>query len=194
MNTQWCNRLALGVLLAIATLTMNSAFADGARPFKIQFAVGFIQNINQAEVDMANTPTGVVERRSIAQGKGVGTFGRVDVMAVTFDGPPVSGKSCPAGLIKVADIVENNLLLTFSDLSMLYGNGTGVVCFDPADPTARPIAEIDGTWDGGTERFANAGGNWSLRFGVTAPIGIATQFVAETGVITGDLTGTHQGD
>jgi len=193
MVAQICKRLALGAALIMATLAVNSAFADGAKAFKIRFAAGFIQNIQQTQVDPTGTPTGV-ESRSIALGKGLGTFGRVDIMAVTFSGPPVSIKSCPDGLIKVADIVENNLLLTFSDLSLLYGNGTGVVCFNPADPTAFPTAEIDGTWDGGTGRFENAGGTWSIEFGITEPIGIATQFIAETAVITGQLTGLHNDD
>ena len=116
------------------------------------------------------------------------------LLAVTFSGPPVSDKSCPTGLVKVADIVENNLLFTFSDLSVLYGNGSAVVCIDPANLAAPPVAEIDGTWDGGTERFENAGGTWSLRFDVAVPIGIATQFIAETGIITGHLTGMDQDD
>lgn len=191
MKARASKRLALGAVLIMATLSMYSAFADGTRPFKIRFAAGFVQNIQQAQVDMTGTPTGVVESRGIALGKGRGTFGRVDIMAVTSSGPPVSDKSCSADLIKVADIVENNLLLTFSDLSLLYGNGTGVVCFNPADPTAFPIVEIEGTWDGGTGRFGSAGGNWSLRFGVAEPVGVATQFIAETGVITGRLTGLH---
>jgi hypothetical protein len=111
------------------------------------------------------------------------------LLAVTFSGPPVSDKSCPTGLVKVADIVENNLLFTFSDLSVLYGNGSGVVCIDPANLAAPPVAEIDGTWDGGTERFENAGGTWSLRFDAAVPIGIATPFIAEAGAITGHFTG-----
>ena len=89
-------------------------------------------------------------------------------MAVTFSGAPVSAKSCPDGLIKVADIVEINLLLTCRDLSLLYGNGTGIVCLNPADPTAFPIAKIDGAWDSGTGRFGNADGTWSLRFGCSS--------------------------
>jgi hypothetical protein len=194
MNAQPSKRLALVAVLIMATLSMNSAFADGTRPFKIRLAAGFVQNIQQAQVDMTGAPTGVVESRSIALGKGRGTFGNVDIMAVTISGPPISEKSCSAGLIKVADIVENNLLLTFSDLSLLYGNGTGAVCFNPADPTAFPIAEIEGTWDGGTGRFGSAGGEWSLRFSVAEPVGVATQFIAETGVITGHLTRHHDDD
>ena len=194
MTAQLSKRLALGAALILATLVVNSAFADGTKAFEIRFAAGFIQNILQAQVDPTGTPTGVVESRSIALGKGLGTFGRVDIMAVSFSAPPEPGKSCPDGLVKVADIVENNLLLTFNDLSLLYGNGTGVVCFNPADPTAFPTAEISGTWDGGTGRFESAGGTWSIEFGIAEPIGIATQFIAETAVITGQLTGLHKDD
>lgn len=194
MKTRASKRLALGAALIMATLAMNSAFADGTRAFKIRFAGGFVQNILQAQVDMMGIPTGVVESRSMALVKGQGTFGRVDGIAVSVSGPPVSDQSCSGGLVKVADIVENNLVLTFGDLSLLYGNGTGVVCFNPADPTAFPLAEVEGTWDGGTGRFRRAGGNWSIRFGVVEPVGVGTQFIAETGVIKGHLTGLRDDD
>jgi hypothetical protein len=194
MKAQLSKRLALGAALIMATLAMNSAFADGNRVFKIRFAGGFVQNILQAQVDMFGNPTGAVESRSMALVKGQGTFGRVDGIAVSVSGPPVSDQSCSGGLVKVADIVENNLVLTFGDLSLLYGNGTGVVCLNPADPTAFPLAEIEGTWDGGTGRFGGVGGNWSLRFDVAEPVGVATQFIAETGVITGHVTRLHDDD
>lgn len=194
MTAQLSKRLALGATLIMATLAMNSAFADGDRVFKIRFAGGFVQNILQVQVDMMGTPTGEVESRSMALVKGKGTFGRVDGIAISVSGPPLSGQSCSDGLVKVADILENNLLLTFDDLSMLYGNGTGVVCFNPADPTAFPIAEVDGIWGGGTGRFEGVGGNWSLRFDVAEPVGVVTQFIAETGVITGHLTRPHDDD
>jgi hypothetical protein len=194
MKTRASKRLALGAALIMATLAMNSAFADGTRAFKIRFAGGLVQNIQQAQVDMMGIPTGLLESRSMALIKGRGTFGNVDIMAVTVSGPPVSDKSCSGDLVKIADIVENNLVLTFGDLSLLYGNGTGVVCFNPSDPTAFPLAEVEGTWDGGTGRFKRAGGNWSIRFGVAEPVGVATQFIAETGVIKGHLTGIRDDD
>jgi hypothetical protein len=193
MKTRASKRLALGAALIMATLAMNSAIADGTRAFKIRFAGGFVQNIQQMQVDAIGAPTGV-ESRSMALIKGRGTFGNVDIMAVTVSGPPVSDKSCSGDLIKIADIVENNLVLTFGDLSLLYGNGTGAVCLNPLDPTAFPLAEVGGTWDGGTGRFKRAGGNWSIRFGVAEPVGVATQFIAETGVIKGHLTGIRDDD
>ena len=194
MKAQLSKRLALGAALIMATLAMNSAFADGTRAFEIRFAGGFVQNIQQAQVDITGIPTGLLESRSMALIKGRGTFGNVDIMAVTVSGPPVSDKSCSGDLVKIADIVENNLMLTFGDLSLLYGNGTGVVCFNPADPTAFPLAEIEGTWDGGTGRFGRAGGNWSIRFSFAEPVGVATQFIAETGVIKGHLTRLRDDD
>jgi hypothetical protein len=194
MKTRASKKLTLGAVLIIATLAMSPASADGTKAFKIGFAGGFVQNIQQMQVTPDGYPTLMEESRSIALVKGRGTFGRVDIMAVTVSGPPISDKSCSGGLIKIADIVENNLVLTFGDLSLLYGNGTGAVCLNPLDPTAFPLAEVEGTWDGGTGRFKRAGGKWSIRFNFAEPVGVATQFVAETGVIEGHLTGLRDDD
>ena len=194
MNTRATKLLALSAVLVMASYFMSSAFADGKRPIEMRFAGGFIQNIQQAQVDMMGIPTGVVESRNIVLAKGQGTFGRVDLMGISYSGPPISNRSCSNGLVKVADIVENNLVLTFNDLSLLYGNGAGVVCINPGDPTALPIAEIDGTWDGGTGRFENAGGNWTIEIGVAEPVGMATQFIAETGVLKGYVTRPRHDD
>ncbi len=194
MRTRVSKRFTLGAALVLATMAMNSALADGSRPFKIRVAGGFLQNVQQMQVDAMGIPTGMLESRSLAFVKGRGTFGKVDIMAVAVGGPPMSDKTCPAGLIKVADIVENNLVLTFNDLSLLYGDGTGVVCFDPTNPTAQPLAQIEGAWYGGTGRFKNASGNWSVQFDVAEAVGVTTQFIAETGVIKGRITGVGDDD
>jgi len=205
MKTQASRRLAFGATLIMATLALNSAYADGARKFKMRIAGGFVQNIQQAQVDMMGAPTGMVENRSIALVKGRGTFGRADIMAVTVSGPmPVSPQFCSNGSPVIAEILENNLVLTFGDLSLLYGNGTGIVCLNLDDPEGAPIAEVEGTWDGGTGRFRRAGGTWSIQFDFARPVGADssdtkpptpdTQFVAETGVIKGHITGVRRND
>ena len=197
MKTRASTIIAFGVALTLATLTMDSAFADGTQKFKIRFAGGFVRNIQQEEFvpppfDPANPPVPRVENRDIALIKGRGTFGRVDIMAVTASGPP-SGQTCESGLYAIASIFENNLVLTFGDLSLLYGNGSGIVCPNVDDPEGAPVAEIEGTWDGGTGRFRHAGGEWSIRFDFARPVGVATQFVAETGVIRGHITRPYNG-
>ncbi len=193
MRAQTTRALVLGAVLIMPTLFVNSAFADDTQKLKIHFAGGFVQNILQMQVDAMGVPTGV-ESRSMALVKGRGTFGRVDIMAITVGGPPISDATCSGDLIKIADIVENNLVLTFGDLSLLYGNGAGAVCLNPRDPTAFPLAEVKGTWDGGTGRFEHAGGTWSIQFNFAEPVGMATQFVAETGEIKGYLTGLRDDD
>ena len=191
ITTRATKILALAMVLIIPMLFTISAYADVAQKLKMRFAGGFIQNVQQAQVTNG-VPNGSTELRSLALVKGRGTLGRADIMAVSVSGPPVSGAACSAGLVKIADIVENNLVLTFADLSLLYGNGTGVVCLDPAKPTAFPLAEIEGTWDGGTGRFEGAGGKWTIRFDFAESVGPGlgpdTQFVAEYGVIEGYLT------
>ena len=195
MRTRTTKALALGAMLIIPTLFVNSAFADGSQKFKIRFAGGFLQNIQQMQVDSDGTPTLMEESRSIALVKGRGTFGRVDILAVTVSGRYESGKLCSRpGFAPVADILANNLVLTFEDVSLLYGNGTGVVCLNLADTAAFPFAEVEGTWDGGTGRFKHAGGKWSIRFDFAAPVGGDTQFIAESGVIKGHITGLRDND
>ena len=200
MKTRAHKKLAFGAALIMTTLAMNPAFADGTQKFKMRIAGGFVQNIQQMQVYPDGSPTLMEESRSIALVKGRGTLGRADIMAVTVGrGPSTSGKSCSRpGFIPVADILENNLVLTFGDLSLLYGNGTGVVCLNLNDEAAFPLAEIEGTWDGGTGRFRHAGGEWSVRFDFAervSPFGAPdTQFVAETGVIKGHITRRRNDD
>ena len=189
MRTRIFKALALAAALIAPTFLVNPALAGDAKPFRIHFAGGFIQNIEQTQLDPMGMPTGT-EARSLALVKGRGTFGRVDIMAFSVNGPPISNKQCPdSAPDKASDIVENNLVLTFNDLSLLYGNGTGIVCVNFSDPSVAPVVEVDGTWNGGTGRFADAGGTWSIRFHFFEPVGDATQFAAEAGVIEGYLTG-----
>jgi hypothetical protein len=188
------SKAAFCTTILCAVFAMNIANADDKRPIKIRFAGAFLQNMEQAEVDVMGTPTGETVLRSLAFVKARGSLGRHDTMAVTFSGPPVSEERCPDGLIKIADILENNTVSTFNDLSVLYGNGTGVVCLDPAAPTEFPKAFIKGTYDGGTGRFRHARGEWSTSFGLLEPVGFATQFIAEDGITTGYITGVRGDD
>jgi hypothetical protein len=179
----------LPVIAAVAApfVMTTSAYAERSKSFEQRFSAGFLQNLTQNQVVMG-IPTGATQRVNLVIGSGAGSLGRGQTIAVTKSGPPISAAPCPAGLIKVADIVSNNILWTFEDLSMLYGDGTGVVCLDPAAPSEPPSAEIEGTWLGGTGRYEDVvGGDFSIRFTFFEVISPETQFNAETGIVTGTV-------
>jgi hypothetical protein len=98
---------------------------------------------------------------------------------------PVPDERCADGFLKIADITHNNLVFKFEDLSLLFGDGNGVVCLDFANGAL--FAGVDGTWLGGTGRFRGATGEFSVRFDEVFEVSTETRVVAETGTITGML-------
>lgn len=184
------------IITTLAALSAGFAFADGVKPIKMKFAGSLLLNLEQQQVDAMNVlliPP-VTALIGIAQTKAKGNLGRADVTAVTkakaLEYGPVSDGACPGGLyggfLKVADITDNAIIFTFSDLSLLYGNGQGLVCVNFAN--GEQFASIDGEWTGGTGRFANVAGEFTIVSDEISAIGGSTQFSAETGRITGFLT------
>ena len=131
-------------------------------------------------------PTGT-STLGLVRGKVKGNLGRADVTAVTKSASVVPGPDtrCPEGFLKVEDIIHNSRVFTFSDLSLLYGDGQGVVCINFAN--GEQYVAVEGVWLGGTARFRNAIGEFSIRFDEFAPVNPNTQLVAESGTITGTL-------
>jgi len=115
-------------------------------------------------------------------------LGSADLTAVTKVENLIPGPDdrCPDNFAKVADITDNSLVFTFSDLSLLYGDGQGVVCINFTN--GEQYVAVEGVWLGGTARFRNAEGEFSIRFGEFAPVSPNTQIVAESGTITGTLS------
>ena len=72
---------------------------------------------------------------------------------------------------------------------MLYGDGQGVVCINFAN--GDQYAAVEGVWLGGSARFLNAEGEFSIRFDEFVLVNPNTQIVAETGTITGTLSRGH---
>ena len=70
MRARTLKALTLLAALLVPPLLVSSAIADGAQKFEIRFAGGFIQNIQQMQVDMMGIPTGVLESRGLVLGKG----------------------------------------------------------------------------------------------------------------------------
>ena len=192
MNTQVSKKLALGAALIVATLAMSSAHADERRVW-MRFAGALLQNVEQTEVTVDGST--VPATKNAVHVRAWGNLGRAEITGFGYDvpvAPAPDPAACPDGFFKVAEIVENNLVLTFADLSLLYGEGSGAICVNFA--TGDVFTPIDGHWTGGTQRFRNAGGDWSIRFDEAVPVGDAASMLAETGVIVGQLAGPRDDD
>ena len=146
----------LGVTLSLAMLIGASAAQADERTIWMRFAGALLQNVEQTDLGT----------KSAVYVRAWGNLGRADITGLTLEVaaplPPAPDPLCPANSGKLADIVENNIVLTFTDLSLLYGNGSGAICVSYV--TGEVFAVIDGDWGGGTQRFRNASGDWSIRF------------------------------
>ena len=190
-NSKYSSKVLLVVLVGLFTvLGAQIASAKGDRPVFLHWAGDFIQNLEQTDVDEFGMPIGT-SNLGLIRARVVGNLGSADLTAVSKSVNLIPGPDdrCPDGLMKVADITDNNLVFTFSDLSLLYGDGQGVVCINLAN--GEQYIAVEGVWLGGTERFRNATGEFSIRFDEFALVSPNTQVVAESGTITGTLS--HDG-
>jgi len=179
-------------LAAFTIVGAQTASADEDRRVFLRFAGDFIQYLEQTDI-VAGRPTGT-STLGLVRVKVIGNLGRADGTAVSKSAPPsMSSGTCPEGFDKVADILRNNLVLTFQDLSVLYGDGKGFACVNFM--TGEQYAAVEGEWLGGMGRFRNASGEFSInidefveldRF-IDPAVDVRTQFVAEAGTITGTL-------
>ena len=127
------------IMTTLAALSAGIAFADDTKPVHMKFAGSLLLNLEQQEVDAMNVPTAMTTFIGRSQTKAIGNLGRADVTAVT-KAPgvlPVFDAACPDGFLKVANITDNAIIFTFSDLSLLYGNGQGLVCVNFANGEQR---------------------------------------------------------
>lgn len=174
--------LALSLMILIGA---GAAHADERRVW-MRFAGALLQNVEQTEVTVDGST--VPGTKSAVHVRAWGSLGRAELTGLALEVatlPPAPDPACPDGFFKVAEIVENNIVLTFADLSLLYGEGSGAICVDFA--TGGVFTPIDGHWTGGTQRFRDAGGHWSIRFDEAVPVGDAASVLAETGMLRGTL-------
>lgn len=183
-TTSFVRRLC--VALSLAMLIGVSTAHAGERTVWMRFAGALLQNVEQTEVTVDGST--VPATKGAVHVRAWGNLGRADITGLALEVatvPPAPDPACSDGFFKVAEIVENNLVLTFGDLSLLYGEGSGVICVDFL--TGDVFTAIDGHWKGGTQRFRNASGDWSIRFDEAVPVGGAASVLAETGMIRGTL-------
>ncbi len=177
----------LGMVLSLSMLITVSTAQAGERKVWIRFAGALLQNIEQTEVTVGDSA--VPATKSAALVRAWGNLGLADGTVLTLEvetlPPAPNDPACPEGFFKVLDIVENNIVLTFVDLSLLYGEGSGAICADFG--TGEVVTVIDGEWTGGTQRFRDASGDWSISFDEAVTVGNAASVLAESGMIRGTL-------
>ena len=188
LTSRYISNVLLVVFVGLFTvLAAQTANANGDRPVFLRWAGDFIQNLEQTDVNEFGIPIGT-SNLGLVRGKVKGNLGSGDATAVTKaeNVEPVVDSRCPEGFVKVANITDNSFVVTFSDLSLLYGDGQGVVCvnFDNGEQ----YAAVEGVWLGGTARFRNAEGEFSVRFDEFVLVNPNTQIIAESGTITGTLS------
>lgn len=193
LRSRFSSNVLLVVFIGVfAVLGAQIASAEGDRGVFLRFAGDFIQNLEQTDA-VAGVPIDSTSLLGLVRAKVKGNLGRADLTAVTKSDnvEPVWDERCPdyGVFFKVVDITDNSLVLTFSDLSLLYGNGQGVVCINFAN--GEQYIAVEGMWLGGTGRFRDAQGEFSIRFDEYVPVSPNTQVVAEAGTITGTLSRDH---
>ena len=125
LTSRYSSKVLLVVFVGLFTvLGAQTASADGDRSIFLRFAGDFIQNLEQTDVDEFGMPIGT-SNVGLIRLRVIGNLGSADLTAVSkvenvIPGPDVR---CPVGFTKVAEITDNSLVFTFSDLSLLYGDG-----------------------------------------------------------------------
>jgi len=193
LESRFSRNTPLVVFIGVfATLGVQIASAEEDSHVFLRFAGDFIQHVEQTDADVTGVPVGPTSLLGLVRAKVKGNLGRADLTAATKAYNPIPAPdldNCPAGFFKVVVITDNSLVFTFSDLSLLYGNGQGVVCVNFG--TGEQYLAVEGEWLGGTGRFRNAKGEFSIRFDEYIPVNPNTQIVAEAGTISGTLIRDH---
>lgn len=173
----------LGITMLIS-LTASESQADGKRvPISFKFAGAFISNVQQSLADGSPTgPSTIIHvsawgfpgGRVLIRGFG-GQSGRSGPGRCPLDGEPAF----------VVQLVENPLVMTFPDLSLLFANlasgEQGYICIDGA---GKNRFEIPLDFIGGRGKFEGASGG-ALVKGEAEPIDSRGNFLGETGTLKG---------
>ena len=172
------------VILALVSGLPLSAVADQAVEVKMRFAGSFATNLNHVDPMTGNTVDS-----SLIHVQAKGTLGMAEIRgfggrAMAPTAPPVSNCLGSEGLFLSFEILENPLVFTFKDLSLLFAKGgSGVVCIDLLHPGIT-VFEIELEFMGGRGRFEGATGIAVLK-GEGEAVSADGSFIGETGTING---------
>ena len=171
------------VILALGSGLPLTSVADQVVDVNMRFAGSFATNI--LHVDPS---TGAVVDSSLINVQAKGTLGSAEIRG--FGGrstvPPVFLTNCLGsdGEFLSFDILENPLVFTFKDLSLLFAKGgSGVVCIDLQNPGITTF-EIEIEIMGGRGRFEGATGVVVIK-GEGEAVSSDGSFIGETGTIEG---------
>ena len=171
-------------VLALASGLPMSAVADQTVEVEMRFAGSFATNVNHVDPMTGDT---VVSSLIHVQAKG--TLGRAEIRGfggrdIPPTAPPVPNCLGSEGLFVSFEILENPLVFTFNDLSLLFAKGgSGVVCVDLLHQGMSTF-EIELEFMGGRGRFEGATGFAVLK-GEGEAVSADGSFIGETGTIKG---------
>ena len=181
MNVKNISAGIAGIFLFVAAGLPQSAVAKEIE-MDLRFAGAFVNGITHVvnPATGATAPSALIHITSKGSpGKAViRGFGGVTIPA----GPPISDCLGIPGGLPIA-VIENPLVFTFRDLSLLYATGgSGLICIDLVTGAQKFVIDI--VFDGGTGRFEGATGGAAI-IGEGVPLNSAGTFLAETGTIVG---------
>ena len=170
-------------MLALASGLPSTAVADQMVEVKMRFAGSFATGINHVE-----PVTGAVVTSTLVDVQAKGRPGRAEIRGFGGRSSVPSfhlGPDClgAVGQFFSFEITENPLVFTFNDLSLLFANGSGLVCID-LDQSGITTFEIEIVFTGGRGRFEGATGVAVLK-GEGEAVSADGSFIGETGTIDG---------
>ncbi len=137
-----------------------------------------------SSVEVTNPVTPVSKPHVLIHVQAVGSPGKAVIRALGSGADLPSGV-CLNGDLKF-DLVRNDLVATFSDLSLLAAAlDNGSICVNLF--TGEITGEIDLVVTGGTGRFAGATGNLTIQDFVIRPVSPFASLAFETGKIVGTI-------
>ena len=140
------------------------------------------------EIMRADILTGLPLTSGLSRFKAKGTPGKAEIRGFGARGMPrvfpVDTCLGSTGLLGSITIVENPLIFTFEDLSLLFANGSGTICFD----ALTGLIEFDFiiVFTGGRGRFEGATGQ-AVMAGEGENVASDASFPANTGTIVGTI-------
>ncbi len=182
-------RLATVVLVLAGGLPL-AAVADKMVEMDMRFAGSFVASgIKHLDLSTPFIPDDTTTSVLIhAQAKGRpgraeirGFGGRGDTAVLIFPPGMCLGSSSDGGFVDI-EAMEDPLVFTFKDLSLLFANGNGQICVDLM--TGNAVFRFDITFTGGRGKFEGATGQAVIE-GEAAPVSNDGSFVGETGTIVG---------